>query len=219
MQQLETLANQEASGKAVDLASAMRGDSEGLQKKFETDETPPVIDKSIRPVPGRKVSDVGEGAKWMAVTQWYLLGPFGNPGRANIDRVFPPESLVDLNAVYTGKDGRSIQWTFTQSDHELGRVRPANEEPYGIWYAFTELSFDRARDLWISMGSDDKGQIWINDHLVWMSASHHKNWSTNEALRRVHFKKGRNKILYRIENGQHGMGFSLWVHLPEGLQQ
>jgi hypothetical protein len=233
LQQLETLASQEASGKAVDVAQAMRtsgsagpGDGEVDNEQGPTDESklrdddvdetrPPPVDRSIRPVAGRKVSDDGDGAEWMAVTQWYMLGPFPNPGRANIDRVFPPESFVDLNAVYVGKDDRTIEWIFTHTDHELGRLQPTNDEPYGIWYAYTELKFDRARDLWITMGSDDKGRVWINDQLVWVSASHHKVWEPDEAQRRVHFRKGRNKILFRIENGQHGMVFSLWVNLRE----
>ncbi len=230
-QQLETLASQAVSGKAVDLAQAMRAGSTpegnnddekgpvdtGTERRpYNTGEALPPIDKSIRPVAGRKVSDDGEGAQWMAVTPWYMLGPFANPGRANIDRVFPPESFIDLSALYVGKDNRSIEWTFTHTDHEQGRLIPTNDEPYGIWYAFTELHFDRARDLWITMGSDDKGRLWINDSLVWVSESHHKIWEPDEAQRRVHFRKGRNKILFRIENGQHGMVFSLWVRLPEG---
>jgi len=240
MQQLETLASQEVSGKVVDLAQAMRAgspgggsaaassdsevddekgpmDADGTRRQYETGETLPPVDKSIRPVAGRKVSDDGEGAEWMAVTPWHMLGPFANPGRANIDRVFPPESFIDLSALYVGKDNQMIEWTFTDTDHEQGRLVPANDEPYGIWYAFTELHFDRARDLWVTMGSDDKGRLWINDSLVWVSESHHKIWEPDEAQRRVHFRKGRNKILFRIENGQHGMSFSLWVHLPEGL--
>ena len=229
MQQLETLASQEASGKAVDVSQAMQagggaGSSDGGVDNEQSppdasnirdggDETPPAVDRSIIPVAGRKVADDGDGAEWMAVTEWYMLGPFPNPGRANIDRVFPPESFIDLNAVYVGKDDRKIEWIFTRTDHELGRLQPTNDEPYGIWYAYTELRFDRARDLWITMGSDDKGRVWINDQLVWVSASHHKVWEPDEAQRRIHFRKGRNKILFRIENGQHGMVFSLWVHL------
>jgi len=231
MQQLETLASQEASGKAVDLAQAMRAgsaaesnadnekgpvDAGNMRKPDDTGDVPPPIGESIRPVAGRKVSDDGDAARWMAVTPWQMLGPFANPGRANIDRVFPPESFIDLSALYVGKDNRTIEWTFTDTDHEQGRLVPANDEPYGIWYAFTELHFDRARDLWITMGSDDKGRLWINDRLVWVSESHHKIWEPDEAQRRVHFRKGRNKILFRIENGQHGTVFSLWVHLPEG---
>ena len=235
-QELEKLADQETSGKAVDLANAMQkaaagGDgsndsesekgqqyTENSRVKTISDEQPPLITTSIRPVAGRKVSDEGDGAEWMAVTQWYMLGPFANPGRANIDRVFPPESFIDLNAVYGGKDGRTIEWKFSQTNQELGRVVPTNDEPYGIWYAFTELQFDRECDLWITMGSDDKGRVWINDNLVWVSESQHKNWKPDEAQRRVHFRKGRNKILYRVENGQHATAFSLWVHLSNAGQ-
>jgi hypothetical protein len=217
MQELKALADQGSGGIAADLSKAMQTDGQWKNTLPAPAEVVPVIDNSIRPSPGRKVTANGEGADWMAIHQWHVLGPFANPERANIDRVFPPESLVDLNAVYLGKDGGPIRWTYTQTANELGRTRPDNEEPYGIWYAYSELHFDQAQDLWIAMGSDDKGQVWVNDTPVWVSANHHKNWSPKEALRKVHFQKGRNRILYRIENGQHGMAFSLWVHLKGGV--
>lgn len=223
-QQLASLADQETSGRAVDLAGAMASSPEAGEaanpqsadsspRDFKSDDAPPLVNSSIKPVPGRSVADSGDGAEWMAITQWYMLGPFANPGRANIDRVFPPETLIDLNAVYLGKDDRPIRWKYTHSEHPLGRLQPTNDEPYGIWYAFAEVKFNRARDLWITMGSDDKGRVWINDQLVWVSESYHKNWGPAEAQRRVHFREGRNKVLFRIENGWHGMAFSLWIHL------
>ena len=215
MQQLESLANQETSGKAVDVSQAMMAGLDGVNIPAAVPVDAPVVEKTILPSFGRKVGASGEGAEWMAVTDWYLLGPFDNTGRANIDRVFPPESLVDLNAVYLGKGDRTIRWTFTTAIDKLGQSRPANWESYGIWYAYTELKFDKPCDLWISMGSDDKGQVWINDVPVWISASHHKIWHPGEAQRRVHFEKGRNRVLFRVENGQHGMGFSFWVKLEE----
>jgi hypothetical protein len=215
MQALEKLAGQESGGYSADVSQAMQYGGEGKVLSDVPPEQVPVIDDKVIPKSGRKVAPGGDGTSWMAVNQWYMLGPFANPARANIDRVFPPETLVDLNAVYDGKYGRPIRWVFSHSEHKLGRNSPENEEPYGIWYAYTDLHFDQPRDLWISMGSDDKGQVWINDTLVWVSANHHKNWSPKEALRKVHFQKGRNRILYRIENGQHGMAFSLWVNLQQ----
>ncbi len=177
--------------------------------------SPPTIARNQHPVFGRKVGAVGdEGATWMAVGTWYIIGPWPNPDRANIDRSFPPENLVDLDTTYVGKDGRTIGWEFVQTGNPRGVVVPTNAEEYGIWYAYTELHFDEATALWVTMGSDDKGRMWINDIPVWVSADHLKGWRPDEAMRRVHFKQGRNRILYRCENGWHGMGFSLWVHLP-----
>ena len=42
------------------------------------------------------------------VTQWYLLGPFDAPEKTGFKLRLPPESKVDLQASYDGKDGNSI---------------------------------------------------------------------------------------------------------------
>ncbi|MGE9268058.1 MAG: hypothetical protein ACQKBY_08170, partial [Verrucomicrobiales bacterium] len=215
MKELEKLADQETSGQAVDLTAAMAGAEGGAGE--ESGSAPEISPKS-RPVLGRQVGvsgTPGAGTAWMSVDDWYVLGPFDNPGRANIDRVYPPESLVDLNAAYLGKDGRTIRWTFRKSEEGKGFVRPPTDEEYVIWYAFSEIQSAEEREVWLAMGSDDKGQVWLNGVPVWVSAKHHKNWRPDEALRRVTLQKGRNRILYRIENGWHGCAFSLWVNLED----
>ncbi len=161
----------------------------------------------------RKISPRGDAARWMSPASWYVIGPFPNPGRANIDRQFPPESVIDLDASYIGKDNRIIRWDY----HPAGRPRvtPRNEEPYGIWYATTEVWGDRERDVWLALGSDDQGRLWVNGRLVWISASRHKDWTLGEALRRVRLQAGRNRLLYRVENGHGGMAFSLCISLNE----
>lgn len=174
----------------------------------------PLIDSKTPDVnPGTIAGDNSVATSWMFVDSWYTLGPFANPQRANIDRKFPPETVVDLDASYVGKDNRVIRWTYEKSARPC--MIPANAEPYGIWYAYTELFFPEACDRWIAVGSDDKSKIWINDTLVWESVPWHKSWRINEGYRRVHFRQGRNRILYRIENGQHGIGWSLSVHLGD----
>ena len=160
---------------------------------------------------GRTVGEGGIPASWLGLTTWYVIGPFPNPARANIDRKFPPETVVDLDATYEGKNG-PISWGFYQAPFP-SMVTPPNVEPYGIWYGYTEVRFDRAADLWVAIGSDDKSKIWINDYLIWESAAHHKPWRTNEGFVRVHFRKGVNRILFRCENGQHGMGWSFVINL------
>jgi len=160
-------------------------------------------------IPGRKIMKSGQKTDWMYVDGWYLLGPFDNANRINRQRQFPPESVVDLNATYTGKDGQQIRWRFYQSGEPL--VEPPNAEEYTIWYAFTELEFEEAMDLWIAVGSDDRSDIWINGQRVWASSNDLKSWRMFEGFRKVHFDKGRNRVLYRIENGWLNMGFSLMI--------
>jgi hypothetical protein len=164
----------------------------------------------------RKISPAGEPARWMSLGSWYLIGPFANPSRSNINRQFPPESAIDLDATYIGKDNRIIRWEYHPAEHI--HVTPRNEEPYGIWYATTEVWSDRDRDVWAAMGSDDQGRLWVNGQLVWISASRHKDWTIGEAFRRIHLAAGRNRLLYRIENGHGGLAFSLCLRLEDQSQ-
>jgi len=150
-------------------------------------------------------------AKWMFVDSWYTIGPFPNPGRKNIDTHFPPQSVVDLDAVYTGKGGRKVGWQFMNAIRPS--AAPMNDQPYGIYYAYTELWFEEAMDLVIAVGSDDNSRIWIEGKQVWLSGRNLKSWRGDEGYRTVHFKKGINRVLYRVENGWRETRFSMMICL------
>ena len=168
----------------------------------------------------------GIPAKWMYVQDWYVIGPFPNPDRVNLRRKFPPESVVDLDATYVGKDGRTIKWEFMQTRNSTPKeswrtdgkaeIVPDNAEEYGIWYAYAEVFSDVACDRWIAVGSDDRSDIWVNDAPVWGSSNKLKQWRIDEGYRRIHLNKGRNRILARIENGWHALGWSVSIALDEG---
>ena len=168
----------------------------------------------------------GIPAKWLYVQDWYVIGPFPNPDRVNLRRKFPPESVVDLDATYVGKDGRTIKWEFMQARNATPKeswrsdlkpeVVPRNAAEYEIWYAYAEVFSDIACDRWIAVGSDDRSDIWINDVPVWGSSNKLKQWRVDEGYRRVHLKKGRNRILARVENGWHLIGWSVCISLEDG---
>lgn len=183
-------------------------------------------------VPGNIVSLSGESgvpARWMYISSWYIIGPFDNPNRVNLTRKFAPESTIDLNASYVGRNGERVRWQFMQTSNNpttrdwtgaRGRyqsmLQPPGDPPYTIWYGYTEVFFDRECDLWIATGSDDREDIWINDMHVWNSSNALKCWTINEGYRKVHFRKGRNRILVRLENGHYTMGYSVTICLNEG---
>ncbi|MEX2606103.1 MAG: hypothetical protein WD708_02060 [Kiritimatiellia bacterium] len=161
---------------------------------------------------GRKVhSTGGRPMEWMFVDTWYTIGPFPNPQRVNIHTKFPPETMVNLGAAYPGKNGREVRWEFLQSG--IAKTPPRHAEPYAIYYAYTELWFDEDVDLWIAVGSDDKSNLWINNLPVWISGEEEKKWRINEGFRKVYFKKGINRVLYRVENGPLGVYFSLGIQV------
>ena len=191
--------------------------------------------KDYKPLHGRTVRqgmvdiEQGRNPAWMYVDTWHLIGPWPNPGRKNLNTKFPPETVVNLDAVYQGgrKDEASlpVRWTFFQVPSKVvGKERtpavpiitPPGLADYEIYYGYTELWFDEQADLWVAIGSDDQSKVWINDLLIWKSADYHKVWVPNEGLRKVHFRKGINRVLYRLENGQNSGGFSFLVCLSEG---
>ncbi len=167
-------------------------------------------------VGARKLSGNGWPGRWMYIDSWYTIGPFPNPNRINIDREFPPDSVVDLDATYIGKGGRTIRWEFVQS--ESPRITPAHAEEYGIWYAYTDFYCDEPRDVWIAAGTDDRGTLKINGVPVWISSKQLKGWDIDEVWRKVHFRKGVNRILFRVENGWLHIGFSLTLRLIDQEQ-
>ena len=246
---MEQLALQSEGARAKDLSGEMGDGQSGEHEaagqgngpadaKGEKGSEPPgylfASIKEMQPVPGRtlrgEMQDVipkGKGT-WMFVDSWYLIGPWPNPGRKNLNTKFPPETVLDLNATYTGgkQDGRPIPvgWHFFQApavaarrfDWEpirSGQIIPPGLGEYEIYYAYTELWSDEARNLWVAIGSDDQSKIWLNDDMIWKSSDEQKVWEPNEGLRKVHFRKGINRILYRYENGHYTGCFSFFISL------
>jgi hypothetical protein len=171
--------------------------------------------------PGNIFGSSGVPAIWGYINNWYVIGPFDNPNRANLTRKFAPESVVDLDATYIGKGGKSIKWEFTQATAtyqdnpwqpataKKSMVLPKYSGEYEIWYAYTEIFMEEECDAWMAIGSDDRSDIWVNDFKIWTSSDVLKAWRIDEGFRRVHLRKGKNKILARVENGHWNFGWSL----------
>jgi len=180
-----------------------------LKSEFRPGYVPPgeVPDEKgmMAAAPGRHIAAGLPKAEWLYIDSWNLIGPFPNPDRRNKDRQFPPETVIDLDAVYEGNENKPVRWRFVQT----GRPVVTFPEAYTITYAHTELWFDEPRDLWIATGADDAGRLWINGLLVWKAVDSLKPWNISESYRKVSFKKGLNRILFRVENGPGQGWFSL----------
>lgn len=179
--------------------------------------------------PGNIFGSSGVPAIWGYINNWYVIGPFDNPNRANLTRKFAPESVVDLDATYIGKGGKSIKWEFTQATAtyqdnpwqpataKKSMVLPKYSGEYEIWYAYTEIFMEEECDAWMAIGSDDRSDIWVNDFKIWTSSDVLKAWRIDEGFRRVHLRKGKNKILARVENGHWNFGWSICLAIDDNL--
>ncbi|MCC5847689.1 MAG: hypothetical protein JJU29_06295 [Verrucomicrobia bacterium] len=160
-------------------------------------------------------------SEWMSIDRWYYVGPFTHPGRQRrldqLDRHYPPESGVDLDATYEGKDGRRLTWKYRRMDPEFLengiRIEPfvIDNESYAIWYFYTEVHSDADRTVLASFASDDFGVCWVNGRRVWQGPPEQQPWVPFAAhnFRVVPLKKGINQFLFKLENAPGTTGFSV----------
>ena len=205
-----------SSGKWLDITDQMRG------LKLEEKPVPPPAAalpdlwkdaEELENAPSiRKVLNTSaQTDQWLFVGDWYVLNRYDNKGRANIQKVYPPESILDLNAHYLSEDGKPMKWEY--ESYAPPRMTPYGWEEWKIYYFYTEIYFDEETEAWFAIGSDDRSDLWINDLPVWHSANQHKGLDPGEGFRKVVFKKGHNKVLLRLENGHGGAAVSLFLNL------
>ncbi|MDP6717352.1 MAG: hypothetical protein QGF59_01800, partial [Pirellulaceae bacterium] len=132
------------------------------------------------------------------VTNWYLIGPFDAPLRTGFDKVFPPETSVDLQASYVGKGERKIKWKLFHTDDRLGQVdliRAITSVKEAVGYAYAELDAPADQELQLLCGADDNLSVWLNGEKIFAR----RQWLNGTRLDRfaapAFFKKGRNKLL------------------------
>lgn len=172
--------------------------------------TPIFSNRKVR-LHSRKLSQEGQSTPWIFIDSWYLIGPFPNPNRRNIDTRFAPEIAIDLDARYIGAQNHILKWQYLQ--YSEFPITPPDMQDYAIYYAFTEFHSEIETDAWLAIGSDDQSKFWINNILVWHSGDEHKSWNATEGYRKIRLREGRNRFLFRLENGQYSGGFSVMLSL------
>jgi len=175
---------------------------------------PVVSPASVRTGRGRTLGRGGELVDRLYLDQWYVLGPFDGHGPDRRIASYAPESGVDLDAVYRGKDGSLLQWTL--ADSPAYPFIPPDRAEDAVFYAWTEVRVDHDTAVWLDIGADDDSKLWVNDELVWVSGDEDKAWYHQpfyqlrtqiaaddlvEGRRRVVLHAGRNTLLFKLYNG------------------
>eukprot|EP00913_Durusdinium_trenchii_P022848 g21452.t1 len=138
------------------------------------------------------------------VTDWHLLGPFDAPGKSGFAKTFPPESNVDLDAEYVGKDRRTLRWKRYHTEDRLGQVnlnRSVAAVKEAVGYGYTELYSAKAQSAELRCGADDNITVWLNGEKVFSRLQ----WLNGTRLDRftapVKLKAGKNKLLVKVCQG------------------
>lgn len=166
------------------------------------------------PPTGRKIMAGARKSDWMAIDTWYIIGPFPNPKREYMDKKFPPESIVDLDQVYVGKNNVKLEWQWVQTDG-YWPISPPLVDRFAIWYAFTEIWCEKEQTKVCLFGSDDYSKCWINGELIYTSGKDPHHWIPDRGFQKVLFRKGFNQVLMKLENAGGTTGFSMCVYLGD----
>ncbi|WP_193211077.1 hypothetical protein [Luteolibacter marinus] len=202
------------SGEGANMAA-----SDGKQKTISLDQGA-IMAKAL---PGRRFTEKSLRSGWLYLDTWYVIGPWENRGSIDFDVKHPPEEEIDFDAVY--RDGKfsdrpdhpqkDLRWQFYQSDSV--RCQPPEVSGASTYYAHTEVWFENDRDMLIAVASDDAASVWLNDQIIWQDRGQ-SSWNLGEGYRRVHFRKGYNKMLVRIENGPVHCVWSVLLCPPEVMK-
>ena len=152
------------------------------------------------------------------IRSWKVIGIF-NYG-TGLSNPYPPEKEFEFNKGYLGKGGK-VKWK-TENISASGylnlisimgkRFRDISPRAKGIAYAYTEVTSPDNREVKLTLGSNDGAKMWINGEVVY-NVHAGRNAVADQDNLIVKFKKGKNKILVKIENL--GASWGLYVRVVD----
>jgi hypothetical protein len=136
---------------------------------------------------------------------WQVIGPFDNRKRAGHETVFPPETSVDLNAQYEGREMKpgeknTVKWVPCTSSSQFGMVdfnKPIGMLKEVAGYAFTTFNSPAERDAEIRLGCKNAWKVWCNGQLLFARDEYHRGAQIDQYRMPVKLKKGENRILVK----------------------
>jgi putative heme-binding domain-containing protein len=156
----------------------------------------------------------------LAIDTWHIIGPFDNgSGMQGLDKVYPPEKGIDLKATYAGKNGK-VSWKTVKSGPggylDLQTFFAPNSANI-VSYLTCEIDSPAEQDATVLMGTDDGSKLWINDKLVHTSKVTRAAAPEQDSVK-VKLKKGVNRIVLKINNGDGPHGFYFTVLSEQELK-
>jgi len=151
--------------------------------------------------------------KRVFIPEWYILGPFSNPRKNQMDRrgldsVYLPETVIDLQKEYSGLKGKPIRWEYVQTPVNgyidlCGKIRPSE---LVVTYAVTYIYSPDNRKIILYVGTDDGGKVFFNGREVYRFSGL-RVAEPDQAEIELEVKKGWNQLLLKIENNLGGYAF------------
>jgi CubicO group peptidase (beta-lactamase class C family) len=116
-------------------------------------------------------------------------------------------------------DGKEYKWqTFTSKDDVIDLTEVFGKLDYVVAYAWAEIDSPEAKDVLLGVGSDDSVKVWLNGKLIqekWIPRAINKD----DDLIQAKLQKGKNQILFKVQNMQEAWGFCCRILGKESLTE
>jgi hypothetical protein len=149
---------------------------------------------------------------------WHFIGPFDNSGGKGFAAVYPPEKVINLTATYPGKNGTKATWKDGNfNDGQINNLAlfdgPNNVE--AVVYVYREIESNIARQVPISLGSDDGLVVWLNGEKL-VSENVQRSCAADQNTAILKLRRGRNHLLLKViqRTGDWAYYFQAKVDLP-----
>ncbi|MHC5054426.1 MAG: hypothetical protein ACYTKD_06890 [Planctomycetota bacterium] len=170
---------------------------------------------------GEKLRLRASRSLFTSVPRWWIIGPFANPGGWEKDVSHAVETVpLDLAKDYAGAGDARIRWRKFErgadlaatDEHFIDLAELMSPKDNVAAYALAWLVSPDDTDAVLAAGSDDALVVWLNGERV-----HEKlvgrGYTPREDRVPIHLKKGRNKLLLKVTQGNGGWNFC--AHLED----
>jgi hypothetical protein len=134
------------------------------------------------------------------IRNWRVIGPFDGPAGVAFRTAYPPEQGGDRSDSYTGKAGKTLQWSPCTSSDSYGVVdlNKALGRHHGCAaYALAIVEIPEARPVELRVGSNNGIKIFLNGDLVFAREEYHHGSRMDQHVGRGRLHAGRNEILLK----------------------
>jgi hypothetical protein len=139
-------------------------------------------------------------AESAALSPWHRIGPFG---AGNFDEAHAKAFIIETD-VDLGKTYGKLKWELAENfvDGKVHNLSGGNSATY----LYRTIQSGAARELELSLGTDDSFKLWLNGKLI-TDKKIIRGVAPDQDKVRVSLAKGQNKLLFKIANGGGGYGF------------
>lgn len=136
------------------------------------------------------------------ITDWRMIGVFDNTDKSGFDVAYAPESKIDFDAKYPGKD-ETAQWQAkpVSTDDQWGKVDlndAVGPEKGAIVYVYAQAKVPNDLVAEVRYTSSNATKLWVNEQLVASNEVYHAGGEVDQYTSPVQLNAGVNSILLKV---------------------